>query len=54
MLAGHIRGALAMGMPRGQVEEVMVTMAPYGGFPRAVEGYLIAAEQFAYFDGLGK
>lgn len=37
-LAVHTQGALNHGLTREEIEEVMVQLSVYGGFPRAVEG----------------
>jgi len=42
----HIRGALAHGVRRAEVEEVMMTVVAYGGFPRAIDGLLLARKVF--------
>lgn len=47
----HIGGALRHGVSRGEVEEVMLTMVIYGGFPRAIDGLRLAHGVFAAFDG---
>lgn len=49
-LAVHIPGALNHGVTRTEVEEIMVQLTVYGGFPRAVEGYRSAQAAFAKID----
>ena len=49
-LAIHIPGALNHGVTRTEVEEVMVQLTVYGGFPRAVEGMRAARAAFARLD----
>lgn len=49
-LAFHVPGALNHGVTREEVEEVMVTLALYGGFPRAVEGMRAARAAFTRID----
>lgn len=46
----HIHGALNHGVTREEVEEVMVQLTVYGGFPRAVEGIRTARDIFARID----
>ena len=46
----HLRGALNHGVTREEIEEVMVQLTVYGGFPRAVEGIKTAQEIFARID----
>jgi 4-carboxymuconolactone decarboxylase len=50
-LAIHVPGALNHGVTREEVEEVMVQLTVYGGFPRAVEGMRAARAAFARIDG---
>jgi 4-carboxymuconolactone decarboxylase len=50
-LAIHVPGALNHGVSREEVEEVMVQLTVYGGFPRAVEGMRAARAAFARIDG---
>ncbi|MAG31631.1 MAG: hypothetical protein CL908_12155 [Deltaproteobacteria bacterium] len=38
----HLAGALNHGVSTSEIEEVMITAVPYGGFPRAIDGMLIA------------
>ena len=47
----HIAGALNHGLTRSEVEEVMITIVLYGGFPRAIDGMILARKVFAAFDG---
>jgi 4-carboxymuconolactone decarboxylase len=49
-LAFHIPGALNHGLSRDEVQEIMVQMCVYGGFPRAVEGMRAAKAAFARID----
>jgi len=49
-LAVHVRGALNHGCTRSEVEEVMVQLTVYGGFPRAVQGIRAARAAFAKID----
>jgi 4-carboxymuconolactone decarboxylase len=49
-LAVHVPGALNHGVTRDEVEEVMVQLTVYGGFPRAVEGMRAARAAFARID----
>jgi 4-carboxymuconolactone decarboxylase len=50
-LAVHVPGALNHGVTREEVEEVMVQLTVYGGFPRAVEGMRAARRAFERIDG---
>lgn len=38
----HLGGALNHGLTPTEIEEVMLTMVAYGGFPRAIDGLLLA------------
>jgi 4-carboxymuconolactone decarboxylase len=49
-LAIHVPGALNHGVAREEVEEVMVQLTVYGGFPRAVEGIRCARAAFERLD----
>jgi len=49
-LAIHIPGALNHGVAREEVEEVMVQLTVYGGFPRAVEGMRCARAAWERLD----
>jgi 4-carboxymuconolactone decarboxylase len=49
-LAIHVPGALNHGVTREEVEEVMVQLTVYGGFPRAVEGIRAARRAFEGID----
>ncbi len=49
-LAVHVPGALNHGCSRDEVEEIMVQLTVYGGFPRAVEGMRATREAFAKID----
>ena len=49
-LAIHVPGALNHGVTREEVEEVMVQLTVYGGFPRAVEGMRATRAAFARLD----
>lgn len=46
-LAVHVPGALNHGCTQEEVEEIMVQLTVYGGFPRAVEGIRAARAAFA-------
>jgi 4-carboxymuconolactone decarboxylase len=50
-LAFHIPAALHHGVTRTEIEEVMVHLCVYAGFPRAVEGMRSVQEAFAALDG---
>lgn len=49
-LVFHVPGALNHGVTREEIEEVMVTLTGYGGFPRAVEGMRAARAAFQRID----
>lgn len=49
-LAIHVPGALNHGVTREEVEEVMVQLTVYGGFPRGVEGMRSARAAFERID----
>ncbi|MDH3679069.1 MAG: carboxymuconolactone decarboxylase family protein [Acidimicrobiia bacterium] len=49
-LAIHVPGALNHGCSREEIEEIMVQLTVYGGFPRAVEGMRGARAAFAKID----
>jgi 4-carboxymuconolactone decarboxylase len=46
----HLHGALNHGVTREEIEEVMITAALYCGFPRAIDGMLLARKLFAAQD----
>lgn len=52
-LAVHVPAALNHGVTRIEVEEVMVQLTVYGGFPRAVEGMRAARAAFTRIDERG-
>ena len=43
----HLGGALNHGVTETEIEEVMLTMVLYGGFPRAIDGMHMARKVFA-------
>jgi len=49
-LKGHLRGALNVGISRQAVEEMMIHLAHYSGWPTAVNGLRVAQEVFAELD----
>ncbi len=49
-LKDHIKGALNVGCKRQEVIEVIIQMAVYAGFPRAINGINIAKEVFEELD----
>ncbi|MGF1597587.1 MAG: carboxymuconolactone decarboxylase family protein [Acidimicrobiales bacterium] len=49
-LAVHVPAALNHGCTRTEIEEIMVQLTVYGGFPRAVEGIRAARAAFAKID----
>lgn len=50
-LKDHIKGALNVGCNRQEIIEVIIQMAVYAGFPRAINGVTIAKEVFEELDG---
>jgi len=46
-LEAHVRGALNHGVTAQEIEEVMIMMVLYGGFPRAIGGMKIARKVFS-------
>ena len=50
-LKDHIKGALNVGCNRQEIIEVIIQMAVYAGFPRAINGINIAKEVFNEIDG---
>ena len=49
-LKDHIKGALNVGCQRQEIIEVIIQMAVYAGFPRAINGMNIAKEVFEELD----
>ena len=49
-LKDHIKGALNVGCSRKEIIEVIMQMAVYAGFPRAINGITIAKEAFEEID----
>lgn len=50
-LKAHLRGALNVGVSRKAVEEMMIHLAHYSGWPTAVNGMRVAQELYAEIDG---
>jgi 4-carboxymuconolactone decarboxylase len=46
-LRGHVAGALANGVTREELRELLLQASLYAGIPAAVEGFRIASEVFA-------
>jgi len=46
-LRGHVVGALANGVTKEEIREMLMHASLYAGIPAAVEGFRIAAEVFA-------
>lgn len=42
----HLQGALNHGVTRSEIEEMLLTLAVYGGFPRAIDGMRVAKSVF--------
>ncbi len=49
-LKDHIKGALNVGCNRQEIIEVIIQMAVYAGFPRAINGISTAKEVFEEID----
>jgi 4-carboxymuconolactone decarboxylase len=49
-LKDHIKGALNVGCERQEIIEVIIQIAVYAGFPRAINGMNIAKEVFEELD----
>jgi 4-carboxymuconolactone decarboxylase len=49
----HLQGALNHGLTRDEIEEMLITMVVYGGFPRAIDGMNVARRVFASRDASG-
>ena len=49
----HIGAGLNHGLTPSEIEEVMITMVAYGGFPRAIDGILLARKVFEARDVTG-
>ena len=49
-LKDHIKGALNVGCKRQEIIEIIIQMAVYAGFPRAINGINIAKEVFEEID----
>jgi 4-carboxymuconolactone decarboxylase len=46
----HLQGALNHGVTRAEIEEMLATLALYGGFPRAIDGQILAHAVFERAD----
>ncbi|WEK46336.1 MAG: carboxymuconolactone decarboxylase family protein [Candidatus Andeanibacterium colombiense] len=46
----HVKGALANGVSREEIREILLHAMTYGGLPAAVDGFAAAAEAFAEID----
>ena len=51
-LRTHVQGAINHGLSRAEVEEIMVQLAGYAGFPRAIDGMTTARASIAALDGV--
>ena len=49
----HLQGALNHGVTRTEIEEMLLTLVVYGGFPRAIDGMNVAKSVFARSDTRG-
>jgi 4-carboxymuconolactone decarboxylase len=50
----HLRGALNAGISRDKINEIMIHLAHYGGWPVGVNGLRIAKELFEEIDSKNK
>lgn len=50
----HLRGALNVGISREKINEIMIHLAHYGGWPVGVNGLRIAKEVFDEIDAKAK
>jgi 4-carboxymuconolactone decarboxylase len=50
----HLRGARNLGIPRAKIEEIMIHLAHYGGWPVAATGLRVLDEVFAAMDAEAK
>jgi 4-carboxymuconolactone decarboxylase len=50
----HLRGALNVGISREKINEIMIHLAHYGGWPVGVNGLRIAKELFDEIDAKAK
>jgi 4-carboxymuconolactone decarboxylase len=46
----HLRGARNLGIPRAKIEEILIHLAHYGGWPVAASGFRVLDEVFAAMD----
>ena len=46
----HLRGALNVGISREMINEMMIHLAHYGGWPVGISGWHVAEEVFAEID----
>ncbi len=49
-LQAHLRGAIHVGMSKQAIEEMMIHLAHYAGWPAAVNGLRVARELFDELD----
>jgi 4-carboxymuconolactone decarboxylase len=50
----HLRGARNLGIPRAKIEELLIHLAHYGGWPVAATGFRVLDEVFAAMDAEAK
>ncbi|WP_404713874.1 carboxymuconolactone decarboxylase family protein [Sphingomonas sp. MMS24-J13] len=48
----HVRGALANGVSRDEIREILLHAMAYGGIPAAVDSFAAAGEALAEVDGI--
>ncbi|MCW3060797.1 MAG: carboxymuconolactone decarboxylase family protein [Capsulimonas sp.] len=53
-LKAHIHGALNVGVTRVEIVEILMQVAPYAGFPAAINGLHAAKEVFDEWDKAAK
>ena len=49
-LRAHLKGALANGVSRDEIREILLQVAIYAGMPAAVDSFRIARDVFAEID----
>lgn len=50
----HLRGARNLGIPRAKIEEILIHLAHYGGWPVAASGFRVLDEVFSAMDAEAK
>lgn len=50
----HLRGARNLGIPRAKIEEILIHLAHYGGWPVAASGFRVLEEVWSAMDAESK